>query len=378
MSYCPSNGTSGFIELIGPIPAQSLLQSTNNQHASMVVNEAPFETSFGSRSTPPGLNSNRIVDTSGNKCTYLGNTYNVIDIQICTPLHKGYSTPGIPKESSAEMIVSLVITKSNQLSGILLCVPIFDVGSSKNDTYLSQIINKTNISPAATLDSVFVNQPSFGYRTCFETVSATKTVTSHGLMIFVFPAGIQLSRSDFTLLKTSITGSLSRYQIPPVLRDSESTVESYTYENGNKQSTSLSSDGYSYTLPIPTCDAKFSNVMQYFLKGPIIPFMNGSNKSSISSLSSPPYTTSQYKCVPFDQNRIISEQRGKIYVSADITDTSLQAKVIEQQKKNEVATPNQKLSTAEIELMLAYGGGAIIVAIIAGIAVAAYKSQASK
>ena len=376
MSYCPSNSTSGFIELTGPIPAQSLVQSTNNQHTSMVVNEAPFETSFGSRSTPPGLNSNHIVDTSGNKCTYLGNTYNVIDIQICTPLHKGYSTPGIPKESSAEMIVSLAVTGSNQVSGILLCVPIFDVGSSKNDTYLSQIINKTNISPAATLDSVFVNQRSFGYRTCFETMSATQTVTSYGLMIFVFPAGIQLSRSDFTLLKTSISGTLPRYGIPPVLRGTESTVESYTYENGNKKSTSLSSNGYSYTLPLPTCDDKFSKVMKYFLKGPIIPSRYGSHNSGTSSTS---YTTSQYKCVPFDQNRIVSEERGQLYVSADNTDVSLQAKVIEQQKKNESVSSNQKkMSTAEIEIMLAYGGGAIIVAIIAGIAVAAYKSQASK
>jgi len=160
MSYCPADATSGFIQLTGPITQTKLNQISQKRH--------PFRTSFTPRTTPATLAQFHISDNANNTCIVNHVTYTVIDIQICKPVHTGYLLPGTTESPSAEMIVSC--TAANEVSGMLLCVPIYNTGSARNNQYLSQVIHQPNTINIATLDTVFINQPSFRYRTCFETI----------------------------------------------------------------------------------------------------------------------------------------------------------------------------------------------------------------
>lgn len=135
-----SNVLSGFIQLMGPILQQDANQIINKSY--------PLSISFSARSTPPILKGNKIIDAtdiSTNTCIYKGNTFTMQDVQICSVMNKGYLLPGQSGEPVAELIISYSSNTSvaslNDLSGILLCVPIYDSGVPNHNEYLIRLID---------------------------------------------------------------------------------------------------------------------------------------------------------------------------------------------------------------------------------------------
>lgn len=133
--YCPSDVNTGFIQLVGPILQQDL--------NSITVKSYPLSIAFAPRTTPPTLIGNRIDESTENTCTYKGNRFTLVDTQICSVMNKGYQLPGNKNEPQAELIMSFSANSSvsslSQLSGILLCVPIY-VGESSHNEYIEQLI----------------------------------------------------------------------------------------------------------------------------------------------------------------------------------------------------------------------------------------------
>jgi len=131
---------SGFIQLTGPILQQDANQIKNESY--------PLSISFAARSTPPTLRGNNIIDAtdiSTNTCIYKGNTLTMQDIQICSVMNKGYLLPGQSGDPVAELIISYSPnthpSSENELSGILLCVPIYNSGVPNHNEYLTRLID---------------------------------------------------------------------------------------------------------------------------------------------------------------------------------------------------------------------------------------------
>ena len=134
--YCPSDVNTGFIELVGPIQQQDL--------TSISVKSYPLSISFAPRTTIPSLIGNRIDESTENTCTFKGQRFSLVDVQICSVTNKNYILPGQTERPVAELIISFSANTSAQnlsnLSGILMCVPIFDSGVGHSE-YLNQIID---------------------------------------------------------------------------------------------------------------------------------------------------------------------------------------------------------------------------------------------
>lgn len=135
--YCPPDVNTGFIELIGPIQQPDLTEIT--------VKSYPLSISFAPRTTIPTLIGNRIDESTENTCTYKGKRFSLVDVQICSVTNKGYLLPGQTKPPVAELILSFSANNSandlSELSGTILCVPIYDSGTPSHSEYLNQIID---------------------------------------------------------------------------------------------------------------------------------------------------------------------------------------------------------------------------------------------
>ena len=96
--FCPSDVNTGFIDLVGPISQQDLNTIT--------VKSYPLSLSFKPRTTPPSLIGNRIDESTENTCSYRGNKFSLVDVQICNVVSKGYNLPGKTSKSVAELVLS--------------------------------------------------------------------------------------------------------------------------------------------------------------------------------------------------------------------------------------------------------------------------------
>ena len=130
--FCPYDSNNGFVELVGPIQTLDLKDIT--------VNSYPLSISFAPKTTIPSLIGNRIDESIENTCTYREEKFSLADIQICNNTHKGYNLPGVNEKPVAELILTF-FSKKSEISGILLCLPIYDSGKVSHDTYLSQLID---------------------------------------------------------------------------------------------------------------------------------------------------------------------------------------------------------------------------------------------
>ena len=134
--FCPSDVNTGFIQLVGPIQQQDLNTIT--------VRSYPLSISFAPRTTIPSLIGNRIDESTENTCSYKGQRFSLVDVQICSVTNKGYTLPGQTNEPVAELILSFSANSTQEvssLSGILLCVPIYDSGNPGHAEYLNQLID---------------------------------------------------------------------------------------------------------------------------------------------------------------------------------------------------------------------------------------------
>lgn len=135
--FCPSDVNTGFIQLVGPILQQDL--------NSISVKSYPLSISLAPRTTIPTLIGNRLDESTENTCTYRGQKFSLVDVQICSVTNQGYTLPGKIEKPVAELILSFSANNQAQdlasLSGLLMCVPIFDSGAPNHAEYLNQIID---------------------------------------------------------------------------------------------------------------------------------------------------------------------------------------------------------------------------------------------
>ena len=151
---CAASSNTGFVHFAGPIQPSELEAITESSFF-------PLEFAFAPRTTIPTLLfSNRIEEkigdsctsptieeSTGNTCMYLGKRYYLADVQICSRLHQGYKLPGETQTPVAECILTYApCLGGSDVSGILLCFPIYDSGTPAYDGYLDQIVNDTELS----------------------------------------------------------------------------------------------------------------------------------------------------------------------------------------------------------------------------------------
>ena len=340
---CPIDVITGFIQLQGPIPQTTL----NSQKQ---IGPHPLQLIVGPLSTPPLIYGTNIDDIN-NECHYRGKKYIQNDIQICKLLHSGYILHGMRDEPSAEIIISF---SGSDPSGILLCFPLF-AGHAENDTYLNQVIDKPDTTSITTLDSIFVNQVSLAYKTCFEMLD--QTVKSRELYVFVFPRGIHLSDQQYQKLM-KMTGTLPMYNLSPAIRDMLPTVNKSTIVNGLKQVITTSTTGQIPIVPVATCDKEFEKKFQYFVQAPV-----KLSAITTSSSSNEINATKQYKCVPLNK-----------YVKQTTNDKALKDVLGEYDKNAKAdATSNSISDPKNILIMEATIAGAVALTVMAGLAYAIYK-----
>jgi hypothetical protein len=353
------------MEIIGPIKQQDINE----------VNEYPLSIAFAPKSTIPCLLKNIIDENNGNTCTYKGRRYNLVNVQVCRVVNKGYILPGQNNIPKAELILSFSAnTGEEKISGILLCVPIYDTGTPNHDTYLNQIIEQDQQncnkeikkSTIPTLESIFygwdgdTTQTSIAYKTCFELMS-NDTPSSKELYVVVFPNGITLTSARYQKLVSliKINGDIPMYFIPPVIRNGEPTLSSYTTNSsGDKVLENKSSIGNIYTTSISSCDDEFKHKFVFYTRPP-----RSSSKAAAAwnSEQCPYYKTSEYKCVPFNQVKDLS---GNLVVPGNKTlDTILNEKK-EAKSNNNVSISTKAISTEQIVEIIAGVGGIAILAII--------------
>ena len=367
--FCPSDVNTGFIELVGPIQQQDL--------TSITVKSYPLSISFKPRTTIPSLLGNRIDESTGieNTCTYRGQRFNLADVQICSVLSKGYILPGITTQPVAELVLTFSANNSaadyESLSGILLCVPIYDSSTPNHNNYLDRIIDPDNKDYVQTdnkaiipnLETIFygwkgdTTQTSIAYKTCFETIDNKNLPGSKTLYVVVFPNGITLKSDMYQKLKTKLLS----YSVPASIRGGDPTLKKYRFDNGKKIPEIISTDGNIYSTPLSSCDSEFKHRFEYFTLPP-----RSSSSSSLTnnwnSEQCPYYKTNQYKCVPFNQSKDLS---GNLVVPGNKTlDTILLER--EQAQKNATTkdSSSPSLTTEEIEGIVAIVSGVAIAAVI--------------
>jgi transcriptional regulator with PAS, ATPase and Fis domain len=165
---------------------------------------------------------------------------------------------------------------------------------------------------STTLSSMFTDkQPSFGYRTCFQTKVDNHTTASHNIYVFVFPNGIHLSNSDYSVIASSLSSS---YSVPIAITNGHPIISSYTF-NGSRIQVNGTSEQKLYTAQVSTSSDDFQHKFEYFTNSVTIV---GSKRQAKH------YTTSQYKCVPFNREENLLFRKGQIYVTPGQNNESLQ------------------------------------------------------
>jgi PAN domain len=250
----------------------------------------------------------------------------------------------------------------------------------------------TNATKISTLESIFVNQPSFAYKTCFET-STSRISSTNSLYVIVFPNGIHMTPSNYQQLLLQLNGSLSPYTIPPSIRGGDPTLQSYTLDNAKKSPSQWSADGVIYSTSIASCSEEFKHRFEFFtmplraprkeafvslrsVEGFVGSTSNGQCKPTvpykcayrkIDELKNESVSSQKgYKCMPLDQQREHDSTNTYVIPTKDtptIYDIVKKATEIKENEKTLVDT----LSTEEKEKLGAYviGGTMIIVGLAA-------------
>jgi hypothetical protein len=473
---CPSDRNNGFVQITDALTQSNLNKITNNDNP-------PCTIAFAPKSNIPTLDGNRIIEDNAtdNTCTFKGNTFSLLDIQLCSVLHKGYLLPGQQDRPSAELILTFQAKTSNDnpYSGLLFSFPIYSSTKNSHSDYLTQLIRqstptckyknqtgseylgdsyqtlsnsslssciqtccndtncvaynfkkgtcslkrdtipqlqKTNdtsmvsgmvshneINPVitsascsigtaqesnqtitkqiATLESIFfdfkndTSQSCFSYKTCFEIVDKTKTISSKNLAIFIFPNGIHLNQSTFEQLQLLLEYQWTPYQVPKQIRQFEDTLRSYRFVDGVKtfDSDNLSPEGLVYTTMLSSCSKEFTNRFEYFTLPPRVPKSSKDSSSKLSTLSrtnqsnlpneqSSVYKTNQYKCVPFDE---LTDLSGPYVIKGNKT----MEQILDEKKKIETKQTqgdisSKSITTDQVETVVATIAGVAIVGMI--------------
>ena len=315
MPYNSISDTYGIIKLNGTISQITLNDKiVNGNH--------PINIVFGELKTVPTIIGNKIEvpSTSSDLCIYNGNKYTLVEIQICISLHEGYKLPDMNDTPSAEMI--LTFSGTTEYAGILLCFPLYNTGVSDHDDYLNQIINQTDASTLVPLNSIFKQQPSLEYTTHFETVESVESniININNLYILVFPKGIHLSDVNYQKLLMQ-TGALQPFTLHPVIRNGLPTISKSKIVDGIRKPINKSNIGKLQQVSISTCTDEFKKKFMFYPNPPI-----AATTATRTVTSESNYTTSQYKCVPFN-NYTTYTKDDNTYVRIKTEDETLKEKM---------------------------------------------------
>jgi hypothetical protein len=336
---CPSDGNTGFIVLNGPISATDLKHTSNGKHGDGIrVNSYPLTIAFAPQTIVPpkptaGNNRIEIDNIQNNTCTYKSDKYVLMDAQFTKVTHSGFKLPGQTTEPSAELILSYSSSSNtSDVTGILLCVPIYQSSQTSRDLYLTQLHEqRADNGRVDTLESIFSEKPqvasqtSLAYKTCFDTITANE-MKKHSLYVIVFPRGIFVTAANYQALLGGMT--LPNYHMHGTIRGGDSTVSAYSFDKaGNRRSETTSSNGELPSTTISTCTAAFRNRIEYFTKSPNIVSTVPSGRTPTGTAGPNCGKTKEYKCMPFDMLR---DSNGD-YVSFDagapnLSDTALKEK----------------------------------------------------
>jgi hypothetical protein len=342
----------GIINLNGTISQIKLNEITINGYH-------PINTAFGQLKTVPTIVGNKINDPSSNSCTYNGNTYTLVEIQICKPLHDGYKLPNMNDTPSAEMV--LTFSGNSDFAGILLCFPIYNTGVSDHDAYLNQIINHSESTKLATLASVLEKQSSLGYSTHFETIESNKT-NLNNLYIFVFPNGIHLSDVNYQKL-VSQTGALQLFTLHPTIRNGLPSVSKSKIVDEVRKPIKTSNNGNIELKNMATCNTEFIDKFEYHPKPP-----RAAVSRTPTQQQSQDYTSSQYKCVPFNNYTIDPNTK--------IVRVKTKAETLAEKTKNNPSL-NKDDVKIDTEGIIVIAASCITVVIAGGLLYLAYKNIAT-
>ena len=344
---CPSDGNTGFIVLNGPISATDLKHTSNGKNGDGIrVNSYPLTIAFAPQTTVPpkpttGNNRIEIDNIQNNTCTYKSDNYVLMDVQFTKVMHTGFKLPGQTTEPSAELILSYSSQSStSDVTGILLCVPIYQSSQTSRDLYLTQLHEqRADNGNVATLESIFAEKPqvatqtSLAYKTCFDTITAN-VMKKHSLYVIVFPRGISITAANYQALLSGIT--LPMYRMHSTIRGGDSTVSAYSFDaNGNRRSETTSSNGDLPSTTISTCTAAFRNRMEYFTKSPNIISSTTNGQRTMGTAGPNCGKTKEYKCMPFDMLRDSNGDYVSFNAGApNLSDTALKEKCKELRNKD--------------------------------------------
>lgn len=294
---CPLGATAGFLEVTGPI--------TPTQIKTVEVNGTSLVFQFAPRTTPPTMVANHIEEDPQNTLLYKGIRYGLIDVQINEQTHKGFTLA--PGEVVFELNLTFATTQAPPTypSMVVLVVPVFSSNEAYHGSYFGQLVDTD--APAASIQTLFFDDAkdtlatSFSYQTCIELIGNTEdgSVNSFSARVFVFPMGAALVPQDAANLAAVFSkqagGTLPPYQLPVGFRGALQTMLSFTVnEEGEKVATQLSDIGQISVTPISPVGDDFKNTIQFFRKPPVLAGVTTPDSQC------PTYSTSQYKCVPFN------------------------------------------------------------------------------
>jgi hypothetical protein len=185
-------------------------------------------------------------------------------------------------------------------SVILFVIPLFAGTGDIRASYLQQLLNADATTPTTvSLESIFTEgMSSFGYKTCIDLATEGQgTATSINMYVLYFSGGITLSGQELVSLATLVSppgGNPPAYSLPSPLMNGLFTVTAYTFDSdGAMVPNALSPQGMIGTQQLSSATDEFTNVFQYFTKPPAVGTPQGA--------SCPAYTTSQYRCLPFNK-----------------------------------------------------------------------------
>jgi len=326
-SYCPPGALSGIVQLVGALTQPQLQQIQLNTAPPIQFNIAP-RTTAAVFTTPTSPN---IEDTTNNFIYYKNNKYSIINVQVCNIQHTGYIVPGMGISTNQTSQAELIITcynNTNSPEGVLLCLPIYQVSNDSvaNNAYITSALQvgtpENNKYP--TLDTLFIGQPSFSYQSCFQVNQSDNSIMAYTLQLYVFPKGIKISANDMNTLQPHLA---NKYIVPGSLRNNNPIITSSDYIN-NQIVIKNTSPNQMYTAPLQTITNEFINMFEYYLQD--IPTTTSARTDTL-------YTTTQYKCMPFDPTKNLVETNGAVYVTPGKTNPTI-ATMIQQQQTDTTDT----------------------------------------
>jgi hypothetical protein len=167
-----------------------------------------------------------------------------------------------------------------------------------------------------------------------------------------------------------LTLNLPAYQIPPIIRGYLPTLQRYRFgSTGDKtyQAGDESKNGIVYTTTISSCTKEFKNRFEYFTLPPKPPTLSNlevgssaQNNEGVATIGGfvTPYTTEQYKCVPFNQ---LTDLQGSYVIPGNknlsmILDEKKQ--IVQRQDKGDATT--KSFTTDQIETYVVIGVGGLM------------------